>query len=1171
VFFVALFLSSFSSALNINNCTTLDQSDTWYDLTADVLNSSWNFCMNVTANNVTLDCNYHLIQGLDFVDTYGVLVNSTSNFTLFNCNVTNWYYGVFVNASNGTNVSYSNFSSDSVLSSVSVLLFNANKVVIQDNLFYHHCDVGVNISSNVDDLFIKRNSFNSVCLPNDGLIYEIFFDYQPLVENKLRNIFIEFNDFQLEEGHSIGGMIEVNANYSNVTIQHNNFAFNHSGGAVYYAINFWGDYDYPAIVYNNKFYGNTDDPVVSFSSSVGAFSGANASNNFFNQTNYALTAGILNDSVFYNNTMIGGGAWLTANNKNVSFDCAGAVANGSTATGFATSGIHVFGENNTVKNCLVYDSEAGIEVQANSTVFNNTIKNIFNAFGPAFGISLSGDNSNASYNFIHNATIGVYLTFLSNALLQNNVINYSQRFALNLYSNAYNITSTNDVISSALNAFDFAFGDFDFMGLTSGSSAMLLNTSFNKSAVVFNESDSYSNLTVAWFTDVRVIDSGSNPVANAELNITNVNGTSLLNASTNATGWIDRQVITEYWQDNQTVLNFTPHYFNASKTGFNSSTVVFPITADPLVTIMLAPLGGPEAPYAVAILTPANDSWANQQYLNITGICNSSTTPLVNASLQYNGSTQTNTSNVLNATAFYFNVSVVNDGFYYYNITCYSTNTLSNTSETRLLKIDSTPPVVTINAPVNGSTWTLPPVINGTVVEANLDAIWTNSTNYFGLDSSTPFNFSNTSALPDGNYSIKVLANDSVNNSGEAYVFFTISSADATPPTVTLVSPEDGHASNETLSIFSFTAIDETSISMNCSLYLNGTRNQTNASVSNNTLTSFEVHMLPEGTTTWRVDCSDGVGNTGNSASRVIKIDRTPPFFFNIAVDALTNIASLTWTASELAASWVEYGISTGLGLNSSINPFAVNHATTLSSLSACTLHFFKIWGFDEVGNLGKSEVNNFTTQGCEGGGGGGGGSSLPTPSPLVMPTPSVSPTVLPTIILPFPTITPSVLPSAWPLQVASGKSLTSFCFNVGVEELEVKRVLTVFKVDSVFYTLVNLTVSNKGTSVIREVRVTEEIPQALATRARFLNSPASLGDGKVTWIAGTLAPGESKSFAYLLPGRFETKDFTLPTVSGKTVLVSLDLTALFELLLLLALLIVAVSSYLRARRKQTH
>ncbi len=1057
-----ILLASLATALNISDCATLDQADTWYNLTADI-NTNLDVCMNVTAQNVTLDCDNRVINGTA-IGNYGVFVNSTSNFTLFRCNVTNWFYGVFVNSSNNTNVSYSNISGNNI----NLLLMNTNYTRVHDDWFDHGCAASINVSGDADFLLIKRNAFNGVCPPNDDVIYEIYFDYQPPVPNKPKNIIIEYNTFKHRLGNdAISYMISVSSNYSNLTIRHNNFniSFTQRG------IEFYGSYLYQAVIYNNTFYGYTSYPAIFAVSYPDTFSGMNVSNNFFNGS--LAFSGDVYDSVFYNNTVFGGGfnLWGTNSSNNL-FDCAGSVMNGSIAPYSYAIGID-FGVNNTIKNCLIYDYYEkdygyGVKVSSNSTVFNNTVKNTDT------GILVLGNDLNASYNAIHDANVSVYTVYASNNVFHDNLINYSKRFAFNLDLNSYNLTSTNDVISSAVGAVDFAFGDFYYSSPTGNSSITLLNTSFNKSAVVFNESDSDSNLTVEWFVGVRVVNTIGDVVAGAEVNITDVNGTSLLNETANSTGWIPRQIITEYFQTNASVSNYTPHYFNASKTGYNSSSVVFPITADSLVTVVLQQLGGAVAPYAVAILTPANDSWTNQQYLNVTGICNSSTTPLVNVTLNYNDSSTVNASDVVNATPFYFNVSTASDGYYYYNITCYSTNSLSNTSETRLLKIDSTPPEVALTTPANG------------------------------------------------------------------------------------------YASNETLTQFSFTATDVFSTVMNCSLFLNGTLNETNSSTFNNTATQFAVAWLPEGNTTWRVDCSDSVGNTGSSANRVVKIDRTPPSFNVTSTDVMTNLATITWVASELATSWVEYGSTTVFGTNSSANPFAINHARTLAGLSACTLYYYKLWGFDEVGNLGSSTTYSFTTQGCAGGGGGGGGgggtptpaaSASPSPSPEASPAATVASTSVPPVASPRPTTTVAERESACVAGVAS--------------ELEVKRVLTVFAVDGALHTLVNLTVTNKGARVLEEVRVSDDVPREFLASVRFINAPALFEGGKAVWFAGALAPGESKSFAYLLPGRFSASDFTIPTVSAKIGLAASSAVLLFELLLLIALLLAAVSSYLFAKRRK--
>ncbi|MDI6826301.1 MAG: NosD domain-containing protein [Candidatus Aenigmarchaeota archaeon] len=91
------------AVININTCSNLTQPGETYYLTADIMNSATT-CMNITANDIVLDCQGHTIDGLRTDGTVGIQVYRTlsqnTNVTIKNCIVTEWSTGIyFYNAS----------------------------------------------------------------------------------------------------------------------------------------------------------------------------------------------------------------------------------------------------------------------------------------------------------------------------------------------------------------------------------------------------------------------------------------------------------------------------------------------------------------------------------------------------------------------------------------------------------------------------------------------------------------------------------------------------------------------------------------------------------------------------------------------------------------------------------------------------------------------------------------------------------------------------------------------------------------------------------------------------------------------------------------------------------------------------------------------------------------
>ncbi len=104
----------------------------------------------------------------------------------------------------------------------------------------------------------------------------------------------------------------------------------------------------------------------------------------------------------------------------------------------------------------------------------------------------------------------------------------------------------------------------------------------------------------------------------------------------------------------------------------------------------------------------------------------------------------------------------------------------------------------------------------------------------------------------------------------------TIFVLDTTGPAVFL---ETADGINQSTLGLNFNFTDNLSISGSCSLYINGTFNVTNGSVTNGTSTTITINdAAAEGPLNWTVECTDLAGNVLNSTSTYMAyIDRTAP------------------------------------------------------------------------------------------------------------------------------------------------------------------------------------------------------------------------------------------------------------------------------------------------------
>lgn len=75
---------------DISGCSMLGQADSIYYLTADIINDTSMICMFPVANNITLDCQGHIIDGDGILGDIGIGIYGTTNITIRNCILTNW-------------------------------------------------------------------------------------------------------------------------------------------------------------------------------------------------------------------------------------------------------------------------------------------------------------------------------------------------------------------------------------------------------------------------------------------------------------------------------------------------------------------------------------------------------------------------------------------------------------------------------------------------------------------------------------------------------------------------------------------------------------------------------------------------------------------------------------------------------------------------------------------------------------------------------------------------------------------------------------------------------------------------------------------------------------------------------------------------------------------------
>src|SRR5208337_5019557 len=283
-----------------------------------------------------------------------------------------------------------------------------------------------------------------------------------------------------------------------------------------------------------------------------------------------------------------------------------------------------------------------------------------------------------------------------------------------------------------------------------------------------------------------------------------------------------------------------------------------------------------------------------------------SSSPTANCSLYINGVLNITNATVANNTATSFNLTGLPIGSDNWSISCTDLAGNTNSSATRNFTIITTAPTINFvspgpNAYLNSTNQTFTFNYTSSSPTANcslyINGVLNITNATVANNTATSFNLT---GLPIGsdNWSISCTDLAGNTNSSQTRNFTIITTA----PTINFVSPGPNaylNSTNQTLT-FNYTSSSPTA---NCSLYINGVLNITNATVANNTATSFNVTGLPIKLDNWSISCTDLAGNTNSSATRNFTIDTTPPVitlnnpnnstFFNVTT------VNLNFTATE--------------------------------------------------------------------------------------------------------------------------------------------------------------------------------------------------------------------------------------------------------------------------------
>ena len=146
-----------SAIIEINSCSELDQQNSQYRLTADIFQSLNQNCIDITAKNITLDCQNHYISTSSNSYIAGIFSNQTKTI-IKNCNLTGFSngWGIYLENANDSivsgNVMTNNFFGFDAF-------YSSNMEIIDNNI--NSNSYGFSLETSSTDSLIQGNDFCS--------------------------------------------------------------------------------------------------------------------------------------------------------------------------------------------------------------------------------------------------------------------------------------------------------------------------------------------------------------------------------------------------------------------------------------------------------------------------------------------------------------------------------------------------------------------------------------------------------------------------------------------------------------------------------------------------------------------------------------------------------------------------------------------------------------------------------------------------------------------------------------------------------------------------------------------------------------------------------------------------------------------------------------------------
>ena len=219
----------------------------------------------------------------------------------------------------------------------------------------------------------------------------------------------------------------------------------------------------------------------------------------------------------------------------------------------------------------------------------------------------------------------------------------------------------------------------------------------------------------------------------------------------------------------------------------------------------------------------------------------------------YNSANSLINSTTISSSPNFVNITGLADGLYFFNATATNSSRISNSTATRNVTIDTTPPVITVTSPTV-QTYTNH---NVTISFSGSDSSGISTQWYYNGSSNVTYTTATSLLLADGHYNFTFYANDSLGNLNSASISFSV---DTTPPQVTINAPGNNTYTSSSTPVN--ITINEAG---NCLYTLNNGSSNYSMSTNDNLNFTANTPVINDGNYILIAYCTDSFGNQNNS------------------------------------------------------------------------------------------------------------------------------------------------------------------------------------------------------------------------------------------------------------------------------------------------------------------